>query len=84
MNKQIKELAERAGFQLQYNCGPMEGEGEIYYAKEFEKFAELIIEEIFEVMDKTNEDILNNYKYMGDGAQTFVYQLHIDKHFGRK
>jgi hypothetical protein len=42
MNEQIKEIAEQAGFDLQYNCGPVEGEGKIYYSAEFEKFAELV------------------------------------------
>lgn len=42
MNPRIKQLAEQAGFELQTNCGPLEGEGEIYYSKEFEKFAELV------------------------------------------
>lgn len=45
MNERIRKLAEQAGFELQVNCGPLEGEGEIYYAREFEKFAELIVRE---------------------------------------
>ena len=51
MNERIKQLAQQAGFELQVNCGPLEGEGEIYYAKEFEKFAELIVQECAQIAD---------------------------------
>ena len=55
MNERIKQLAKQAGFELQVNCGPLEGEGEIYYAKEFEKFAELLIKECHETIKKDME-----------------------------
>jgi hypothetical protein len=48
MNERIKELARQAGFELQVNCGPLEGEGEIYYAKEFKKFAKLIAKAVLD------------------------------------
>ena len=67
MNERIKELANKAGFDLQYNCGPLTGEGEIYYAKEFEKFAELIVKECL--------------LYAKDGDIDFM-KFMIKKHFG--
>ena len=81
MNKRIRELAEQAGFELQYNCGPLAGEGEIYYAYEFEKFAELIVKECVRVCNKQTPNWKGEYATaFGDGVEFCISG--IKEHFG--
>ena len=85
MNERIRELARQAGFELQVNCGPLEGEGEIYYAKEFEKFAELIVRECVTKLKETKKVELPFIQAVNEHAQELplsVYIAELKQHFG--
>lgn len=89
MNERIKELAIQAGFELQVNCGPLEGEGEIYYAKEFEKFAELIVQECAKAIEAQKEQLCNNLQLWSEHDYGYEMAVNdsieiVNKHFGIK
>lgn len=47
-----------------------------------EKFAELIIKEVFSVMRKASMDGIYNYTYRGEDVPTCTHIMVIKKHFG--
>jgi hypothetical protein len=87
MNEQIKELAEQAreyacdyvadckhyGYYMEHN------ELEIKFE---EKFAELIVKECADIIQRESDKAIRNNTYMGDDVPASVTQWAIKKHFG--
>ena len=49
-----------------------------------EKFAELIVLECMQIMNKTSQEAKDNFTYMGDDVPTSAHQFAIREHFGVK
>jgi hypothetical protein len=84
MNERIKQLAKQAGFGVRQN------ESEVYTSKlehlpiteDVEKFAELLVKECVDIIQRESEKAIRNNTYMGDDVPASVTQWAIKKHFG--
>ena len=83
MNEQIKQLAEQAGLKIEsLMTNPPKPFQILGSTEDFEKFAELIVQECITIMDATAKDAEDTCRYMGDDVPTFAHQYAIKKHFG--
>jgi hypothetical protein len=79
MNERIKELARKANMvEVEYSPGFPD----IRYPKNFEKFAELIVRECVDIIQRESEKAIRNNTYMGDDVPASVTQWKIKEHFG--
>jgi hypothetical protein len=79
MNERIRELARKANMvEVEYSPGFPD----IRYPKNFEKFAELIVRECVDIIQRESEKAIRNNTYMGDDVPASVTQWKIKEHFG--
>jgi adenylate kinase family enzyme len=81
MNERIRELALQAKFMAEEGINR-----QISYNAELkafvEKFAELIVQECVDIIQRESEKAIRNNTYMGDDVPASVTQWAIKKHFG--
>jgi hypothetical protein len=80
MNERIKELAEQATSIVEM-VGP-QGYTSSYANFDREKFAELIVQECADIIQRESDKAIRNNTYMGDDVPASVTQWAIKKHFG--
>jgi hypothetical protein len=69
MNERIFDLAKQAG--MRFGLSPAE-----------QKFAELIVQECADIIQRESDKAIRNNTYMGDDVPASVTQWAIKKHFG--
>jgi hypothetical protein len=80
MNERIEKLAEQATTIVEM-VGP-QGYTSSYANFDREKFAELIVRECVDIIQRESEKAIRNNTYMGDDVPASVTQWKIKEHFG--
>jgi hypothetical protein len=80
MNRKIRELAEQANLYARSDNSSMLFEN--YQKRYTEKFAELIVQECADIIQRESDKAIRNNTYMGDDVPASVTQWAIKKHFG--
>jgi hypothetical protein len=73
MNERIKEFIEQSG------AGDVTPPG---FHKYLAKFADMIVQECVDIIQRESEKAIRNNTYMGDDVPASVTQWAIKKHFG--
>jgi len=85
MNERIQALAEQAEILFYKGRIPETGyeyEGAEVTKEDLEKFAELIVRECVDIIQRESEKAIRNNTYMGDDVPASVTQWKIKEHFG--
>jgi hypothetical protein len=83
MNEQIKELANRLWRVHPSDIDAMGLKTRTeFYEHELKKFAELIVKECADIIQRESDKAIRNNTYMGDDVPASVTQWAIKKHFG--
>jgi hypothetical protein len=86
MNERIKELVKQAGGHISMRnlaSNPVQHiESVELWDDKIEKFAELIVKECADIIQRESDKAIRNNTYMGDDVPASVTQWAIKKHFG--
>jgi hypothetical protein len=81
MNERIKDLVGQAKFMAEESINKKISANDELYAFA-EKFAELIVKECADIIQRESDKAIRNNTYMGDDVPASVTQWAIKKHFG--
>ena len=76
MNERIEQMAQQC---TEYITGTLDGDFEKF---DYKKFAELIVRECVDIIQRESEKAIRNNTYMGDDVPASVTQWKIKEHFG--
>jgi hypothetical protein len=83
MNERIRELADQIlPNEKEFHQGDPKEWGYFFTGEELEKFAELIVRECVDIIQRESEKAIRNNTYMGDDVPASVTQWKIKEHFG--